>query len=86
VKADILGGTERTVGEAVDHDALVEQADGNGSVRDFVGRRDRIPERSERPPVGFGEGESRGRAETPVASEARSSEVGTKDVEAAMNH
>jgi hypothetical protein len=30
--------------------------------------------------------QSRGRAETPVASEASSSEIGTKDVEVAMNH
>jgi hypothetical protein len=56
VVANIASGRHRAVRKAVDYDTLVEQPCGKRLIGYFVGVGYRIPERSERAPVGLGEG------------------------------
>ena len=56
VKTDVLGGSERTVGETIDDDPLVEQSGRIGFSSHFVRESDGIPEWSERAPIRLGEG------------------------------
>ena len=51
VKTDILRRSQRTIGEAIDNDALIEQPGRIGFVRHFVREGHRIPEWSEGSPI-----------------------------------
>ena len=56
MEAEVAGGEDFAVGEAVEDDAFVEEADGDGLGGDFVREGDGVPVGSEGAPVGFGEG------------------------------
>ncbi len=56
VITDIAGCRHRTVGETVDHNALIKQPRGKRLIDYFMRMRDWIPKGSERSPVALGEG------------------------------
>jgi len=55
VMAHVSCGTQRTVGEAIDDNVLIEQCHGTRPSADFVREGNRVSERCENSPTGFGE-------------------------------